>query len=151
MNQFKRRVILSSFSAIVCISAGCGSGGGDEAAPSTLPMDEVTTTTAEVPTTVATSETTAAEMPEIDAEMFEGMLATENGRALVASGIAAETGLELDAAECLLDAIPVEMLVEAAGSFLGGSAEGGLFPAEQMADISPLLDSCGIAAESLMP
>lgn len=83
--------------------------------------------------------------------MFESMLETESGRSLLVGSIAGETGLEPEAAECLLEAIPVEMLLEAAASFLGGEGDGSLFPADQMDTITPLLDSCGIDPANFAP
>lgn len=80
--------------------------------------------------------------------MFEGMLETDSGRSLLIGSIASETGLEPEAAECLLDAIPLEILVDAAGSFLGGEGDGSFFPADQMEALAPLLDSCGIDADA---
>ena len=148
-------LVLAAISASVGLLTACGSADEDAASPSTLAFEEIATSVVESPTTsTSTSEpadAAAPAAPELTAEMFESMLETENGRALLVGSISAETGLDADAAECLLDAIPLETLVEAAGSFMGGEGEGGLFSADQMADVAPLLESCGIAADALRP
>ena len=146
---------LAALVASFGLLAACGSSDDDAASPSTLAFEATTTTASETsgasdPATDETDESAPA-APELTAEMFESMLETENGRALLVGSIAAETGLDTDAADCLLDAIPLETLVEAAGSFLGGEGEGGLFPVDQMAEVAPVLESCGIAPDALRP
>ena len=153
MKHIEHRVIvLSVASALFGLLAACGAGSDDSASPSSLPFEETTTSTIDSPATSASTpdETEAAE-PQLTAEMFESMLETDAGRSLLISSIAGEVGIEPEAAECLLDAIPVETLVEAAGSFLGGEADGGFFTADQAADVAPLLDSCDIDADALLP
>lgn len=109
--------------------------------------------TAAAPSTSAPTTSVAPEVaaPALSAEMFEGMLETESGRALLSSSIASETGLEPEAAECLLNVIPMEIIVEAAGSFLSGEADVSFFPEDQMETLAPLLDSCNIDAAAFMP
>ena len=104
--------------ALVVTAAACGSPAADEASPSTLPFVEATPTAIDATSTTqvlreqATSEAAA---PEFTIEVVESMLATESGRALLISSIASEGDLEPEEAECLLDAMPRELLVEAAG------------------------------------
>lgn len=133
----------------------CGAGAESVAAPSSLPLVESPTTTAEAasPETslVEAAEQTDPAPAEFSADMFESMLATEGGRALLVSSMAAETSMTPQAAACLLDVIPPELLVEAAGSFLGGSVDAGLFPEDRMDEVLPLLESCDIPLESLLP
>lgn len=153
----QRLIVLSVASALFGLLAACGAGSDDSAAPSSLPFAETTTSVADSPVTSESTPDEAGETeivtPELTVEMFESMLETNSGRALMIGSIAAETNLEPEAAECLLDAIPLEMLVEAAGSFLGGGGDtdGGFFPADQAADIAPLLESCDIATDALLP
>ncbi|MGI9614042.1 MAG: hypothetical protein ACR2QO_14125 [Acidimicrobiales bacterium] len=132
-------------------AAACGSPAADEASPSTLPFVEVAQTAVDpTSTTQAPREQTTSEVaaPEFTVDVFESMLATESGRALLVSSIASEGDLEPNEAECLLDAMPREMLVEAAGSWLGGDGDTALFSDEQLAEVLPILESCGIHAES---
>ena len=133
------------------VAAACGSPAAEEASPSTLPFVEVTTSvvdptsTTQAPQEQPTSEVAA---PEFTIDMLERMLATESGRDLLVSSIASEGDLEPEQAECLLDAMPRDMLVDAAGSWLGGDGDPALFSDEQLAEAFPILDSCGIDAES---
>lgn len=149
--------MLGVITATFGLLAGCGAPSDESASPSSLPFEEPTTTAAEspAPSSPSPSPDTADEAadaePPLTAEMFEGMLETEAGRSLLIASIAGETGVDPEAAECLLDAIPPETLVEAAESFLGGETDAGFFSAEQAAEMAPLLDSCGIAVESLLP
>lgn len=163
MAFLKRTTTGLATAVLMCGLVACGSGDTEDASPSGLPLEESTETTAGDSPTTTVLDPDAAEAgsdssvsdtpatPAITADMLESMMATENGRALLVDGIAAETNLDPVDAECLIDAIPVEFLVEAAGAFLGTQGEAGLFPAEQMAEVEPLLASCGIDPASLLP
>ncbi len=127
--------------------AACGGGSGESATPSSLPLVEPVAAVDEGPVTSTTAPEASEPAPsqsQLTPEMFEGMLETDAGRSLLISSIAGEVGIDPEEAGCLLDAIPVEILVEAAGSFLGGEVDGVLFAPEQVAQLTPLLDSCGI-------
>lgn len=153
MRFVDRQVIIGTALGVVLgvMAAACGSPAADEASPSTLPFAEVTpsvvdpTSTTQAPQEPSTSELAT---PEFTIEMFESMLATENGRALLVSSIASEGDLEPEVAECLIDAMPREMLVEAAGAWLGGDDDPASFSPEQLAEAKPIADACGIDAES---
>lgn len=140
----RRRRALSFGIASLVLLAACGSGSDGDASPSSLPFEETTTSVAVSTSVPDTSAETGAPAAGLSAEMFEGMLETDSGRSLLVGSIASETGLEPEAAECLLDAIPLDILVDAAGSFLSGEGDGSFFPADQMETIAPLLDSCNI-------
>jgi len=133
----------------------CGSSAGDSAAPSTLALDTPATSFVEeapsetTPTTDAPAQPAAGEL-QITSEMFVSMLETEAGRSLIASSVADEIGIETQAAECLLGVIPVELLADAAGSFLSGAEpDPSLFSAEQIAELNPMLESCGVDPDAL--
>jgi len=151
----QRTIALAVALACSGLLASCGAGRDDSATPSSLPFEETATSVSDSPATptsapAISTETTGVE-PQLSVEMFEGMLETEAGRGLLSSSIASELGIESDAAECLLDTIPVETMVEAAGSFLGGETDGGFFSSGQAEGIAPLLESCGIAPDALLP
>lgn len=161
MMDYRRGLMGVSILAIFgCLLVACGTGTGDGASPSSLPFVDTTTSVAEATSTIesaAPAESTApvdsapqAAPPQLTAEMFEGMLETESGRALLIGSIAAEANLETEQASCLIDAVPIDILVEAAGAYLGGSGQEGFFDAAQMQEIDPILDSCGVSADALL-
>lgn len=145
---FVPALVFASFGLL----ASCSAGSTGDASPPSLPLREMTPSVAETP---ATAESTPAEAvaPGLTAEMFESMLETDGGRNLLIGGITAETNLTTDEATCLLHAIPIDVLVEAAGAFLGPDSEANdtFFSVDQAADVTPLLESCNIAAEDLLP
>jgi hypothetical protein len=106
---------------------------------------------AEVPSSLPLVDQTTTSLPqlEITAEMLEGMLATDEGRALLVSGIGNEVGLSPDEADCLIEGVPVEALVAAASAFLGDGEAGGPFSDEQLRELAPVLELCEISPESL--
>lgn len=138
--------------ALLGLLSACGAGDGETAAPSSLPLDATPTTEMEAAPASTTSTTAPVEL-ELTAEMFESMLASEGGRSLLASSISNETSLTTEEAECLLDAIPVEVLLEAADAFLGpnSNATPGLFSASQVDAVAPILEACNIASDALTP
>jgi len=147
----QRTAFSAAMIALVGLLAGCGAGSDEGASPASLPYEEpIATESSATLALLATDEPAGAE-PQLTAEMFEEMLETEAGRSLLVASIAAEIGVEPEAAGCLLDAIPVETLAEAASSFLGRETDERFFSEEQVADFAPLLDSCGIAPEALQP
>ena len=153
MRYVHRRVIVpGALGVMLGAAAACSAPPTSDAAPAALPFEDVTTTTLDTSSTIAALPDEVPQDtpgPALTVEMFDSMLATENGRAMLVASIAAEGNLESEAAECLLDEMPREMLVEAAGSWLGGGGDAGLFSAEQVAEIVPVLERCGIDPGSL--
>lgn len=130
---------LAPFVLVLVVGLGASACGGapveQAEAPSPLPL--VNSTTTSVPAL------------EITAEMLESMLATEEGRALLVSGVGSEVGLSPEEADCLVDGVPVEVLVAAASAFMGGGEADGPFSDEQLQEIAPVLEVCEISVESL--
>lgn len=85
---------------------------------------------------------------EISAEMLEGMLASEAGRGLIVQGLADETGVSTEEANCLVDSLGPAELAGAATSFMGGAATE--FSPEQAESIGVAAESCGLSAEVLL-
>lgn len=146
-----RNLLASRLAPLVLIigfgASACGEAQIEAEAPPTLPLVDSTTTTA--PPTTDEAPTTTGTPFVITAEMLEGMLETDEGRALIITGIGNEVGLTPDEAECLIDGLPVETLVAATTAFMEGDESGGPFSEEQLREMAPVLAVCEISVESL--
>lgn len=154
MKQLGKRT-RSACVAIALCSAVAACGTDESSTPTSLALEQPTTTV-ETTTSTAVSSTASAENPppemELTPEMFEGLLESEGGRSMLVSSITAESDLDTETAECLLDSIPVEALIAAAEGFLGGAQDSdGFFPPEQQEALAPLLEACGADPDALMP
>ncbi len=155
----RRAIALTALGVTLSITGACGADPDDGAAPAALAFEAVTTSPSSPSSSPSSSSRPSSSPPSSSTsetsisaftpETLEGMLATEGGRALLIASIEAEAGIGPEAAECLLDSTPLEILADAAAAFLAGEGEGRLFPAEQLSNLGPILDSCGVDAQSI--
>lgn len=147
MTRIRRTTLVAPVIVFVGFAGtACGGAQVEEVGPPvSIPLVVQTTTSA----SPVEETTTSPRGLEINAEMLEAMLATEDGRSLLVAGIGAEVGLEPEEAECLIDSVPVETLVDAATAFIGDGGPDGPFSEEQLVAMAPALEACGISSETL--
>ena len=161
---------LSLLASLPLLALGaCASSGADNAAtatPASVPfvaegVDPTSTMVAAstiantAPTAAGTSAGSGMEagnLPDgspMTADMASQMLATEQGRQLVAQGLAAQTGLSADAATCFVTHVDAATL-SAMSKLDPQSASLSPLPAAAMASLGTALSTCNISPESLM-
>lgn len=158
--QLRPLALLPLVALAACSSAASGGPEGAAAsttAPASVPFAGSTSTTAmpsaTTPSTTAASG--AASTPtsgfEMTAEMLTHLLATEQGRQLIVTGMTSRSGITTDQATCFINHVKVETLV--ALSRMGGTdaTAAAAAPPEVLADLQQALTTCNIPLDALMP
>lgn len=131
--------------------AACSRAGTDAGGPAAVPFatEPAPSTTATTAAAAVTSSTVSSEMT---AEMLTHLLATEQGRQLVITGIAARAGLTTEQATCFVGQVDVSTLV-ALAQLQGAdpaAAMARIAPAV-LADLQEAVATCRIPVDALLP
>lgn len=166
------RYHLRTFAALSLLTLGaCGSGSTTDAAgaPDSVPFASTSTTAdsgtvpATVPSAVADPSSTTVDPAtgsagapaagsEVSVELINSMLATEEGRALIAETMAEQSGITQEQAVCFLENIDAGTMV--ALSELGASGattpDPSALPDTALGDLMDAVTTCGIDPVALL-
>lgn len=142
--------------------AACGSGTEETSLPTALPFGDDTTgdqATGDQATGDQAADATPTSIdglstltePASAAALVSSLLATSEGRALMAQGLADQTGIDLDMATCFVDSVDADLMIALAGTGLDpASIDSSALPDGARQEISQVLDTCGIPIEILL-